>query len=179
MDLKRIPSISYNIIGQYRSQLMGIAMLNVMMLHSMSWLSISLPKSVDFMIGILFTEGFLFLSGYGIYYSFFKNSNLKQFYGKRIQRLLIPYWIITTPFFVVQLTNGDYDFLGFIQRCFTIAFWTHGNYAGLWYISVSVLLYLCFPLIFRGLRKRAGGGVYYCIVTDSCIYILLSLSRIL
>lgn len=42
MDVKRIPSINYGIIGRYRTQLMGIAMQNVMMLHSMSWLSIGI-----------------------------------------------------------------------------------------------------------------------------------------
>lgn len=172
MNSKLIPSISLNVIGTYRAQLMGIAMLNVMMLHSLSWLSLNLPKSVVFVMGLLFTEGFLFLSGFGLYYSFYKNSNLKQFYGKRVQRLLIPYWIITTPFFVVQVTNGDYGYFGFIQRFFTIAFWTHGNYAGLWYISVSVLLYLCFPLIFRGLQKRyiGGGIIILLLIVISVIY---------
>ena len=179
MNSKLIPSISLNVIGTYRAQLMGIAMLNVMMLHSLSWLSLNLPKSVVFVMGLLFTEGFLFLSGFGLYYSFYKNSNLKQFYGKRVQRLLIPYWIITTPFFVVQVTNGDYGYFGFIQRFFTIAFWTHGNYAGLWYISVSVLLYLCFPLIFRGLQKRYIGGGHYYTVTNSYFCNILYLSRVL
>ena len=154
----KIPSLSYSVISKYRSQLMGIAMLNVFFLHSMSWLSLTPPKIVSYIFGILFTEGFLFLSGYGIYFSYYKNHDLKSFYGKRVQRLLIPYWIMTTPFFLFQLCNGDYGIIGLVERITTVEFWTNGNYAGMWYISVSVLLYLCFPVIYSALQKRSGGG---------------------
>lgn len=161
MDLTRLPSLPFSTISKYRSQLMGIAMLNVFFLHSMSWLSLIPPKIVSYIFGILFTEGFLFLSGYGIYFSFHKDHNIKGFYSKRVQRLLLPYWIMTTPFFLWQLCNGDYGLLGLFERITTVAFWTQGNYVGMWYVSVSVLLYLCFPAIYSALQKRSGGGIFY------------------
>lgn len=156
----KLPSFEYGLIGKYRSQLMGIAILNVLLLHSMAWLDFNasniLLKGFSVICGILFTEGFLFLSGFGLYYSYHNNRNPKQFFCKRIQRMLIPYWIMTLPFFIAWMLVGFYGFPGLMLRFSTLEFWINGNYAGMWYISVSVFLYLCFPLIYRCLCERGG-----------------------
>ena len=66
-------SISYNIISKYRTELMGVAMINVLTLHILSWTQFSNPHWLSFLLsasgGLVFTEGFLFLSGYGLVYS--------------------------------------------------------------------------------------------------------------
>lgn len=41
--MKQLPSISYHLLGKYRAELMGIAMLNVMVLHSLSWTGFGSP----------------------------------------------------------------------------------------------------------------------------------------
>lgn len=160
--MKKLPTVSYSIIGKYRSELMGIAMLNVLVLHSLSWTGFSNPVWAANLLNIfgrlLFTEIFLFLSGYGLYYSLYKNGNIGAFYIKRAKRLVVPFWIMTFPFFVAWFLMMKYGFGGLIMRLSTLQFWFHGNYSGMWYIAISVFLYLCFPLIFRILHKRWGGG---------------------
>ena len=174
-----MPTVDYNIIGKYRSQLMGIAILNVLVLHSLGWTGFHHPAwaatALNTFGRLIFTEGFLFLSGYGLYYSLHKNSNLKVFFTKRVKRLLIPYWLMTLPFFMLWLLMGKYGMLGFAQRVSTLYFWFHGNYVGMWYISVSVLLYLCFPLIYTVLQRRRG-GILLLLVTVAIISALFFLS---
>ena len=50
---------------------MGIAVLNVIILHSLSWTGLQSPKWIVSILGgfgrLVFTEGFLFLSGFGLY----------------------------------------------------------------------------------------------------------------
>ena len=177
-----MPTVDYNIIGKYRSQLMGIAILNVLVLHSLGWTEFHHPTwaatALNTFGRLIFTEGFLFLSGYGLYYSLHKNSNLKVFFTKRVKRLLIPYWLMTLPFFMLWLLMGKYGMLGFAQRVSTLYFWFHGNYVGMWYISVSVLLYLCFPLIYRVLQRRGG---YFIAFSDCGNHLcpVLSFARLL
>ncbi len=154
--------MSYSLLAKYRKELMGIAILNVLVLHSLSWIQPT-PSIVITALNtfgrLIFTEGFLFLSGYGLYYSLYKNSNLRDFYTKRVKRLMVPYWLMTLPFFIVYCQMGEYGLGTLMLRFLTLDFWIHGNYAGMWYVAISVLLYLIMPLIFRLLNLRWGVGL--------------------
>lgn len=160
--MKQLPSISYSLLGKYRAELMGIAMLNVMVLHSLSWTGFSSPGWAAAVLNtfgrLLFTEGFLFLSGFGLYYSLHKNYDIRKFFAKRVQRLLIPYWVMSLPFFVAWVIAGRFGIGGLLMRLSTLEFWFHGNYAGMWYISLSVLLCICILLIFKQIQHVLGGG---------------------
>ncbi len=39
--MKQLPKISYSLFGKYRAELMGIAILNVLLLHSNTWSKIN------------------------------------------------------------------------------------------------------------------------------------------
>lgn len=159
-------SIRIDTISKYRAELMGIAMLNVLILHSISWshaeptLWITALKSFGRMV---FTEGFLFLSGFGLYYSFHNDSRLRLFYVKRVKRLLIPYVIITLPFFLYHFFVGDFGFGVLFLKLSTLYFWFYGN-DGMWYISISALFYTIYPYLHRVLG-RPGGGYFLLIVS--------------
>ena len=135
-------------------------MLNVMVLHFISYTGFSHPGWVASMLNffgrILFTEIFLFLSGFGLYYSFHKNNDIGSFYHKRVDRLVIPYWIMTLPFFVGWYISGEIEAVGVLTRLSTLEFWLNGYNTGRWYESVTVFLYLWFPLIYKCLQKRGG-----------------------
>ena len=86
-----------NTISKYRSELMGLAILGVMCGHYMNH---TYQNNLLFSIArIIHTPGFLFLSGFGLYYSFVNNSNLGSFYLKRLKRLYLPFLLISTLFF--------------------------------------------------------------------------------
>ena len=94
----------FSVLSRFRQELMGIAILGVCLLHAFDWAGIGdsvISKAISPFARIAFTEGFLFLSGFGLYYSFSKNSDLRQFYLKRVNRVLLPYMIMGLPFFLL------------------------------------------------------------------------------
>ena len=145
------PKCNFTIFSKYRGELMGIAILGVCLLHAFKWAGIG-ESPIAHVIGpfarIAFTDGFLFLSGFGLYYSFRKNGDLRKFYTKRVNRVLLPYMIMGLPFFLLGLITGDISVSDFLLKFTSLYFWFFGN-DGMWYISMSVALYFLFPVVYR------------------------------
>lgn len=135
-------------ISKCRDELMGYAIFGVFLSHLLYWLGIKIP-GVNMVLRLIYTQGFLFLSGFGLYYSFVKSSDILPFYARRMKRLYIPFVVMTfIPFLVYTFLvgNGIVDFVSFIT---TIHFWTHGSYLGMWYIAVSIALYFIYPILHK------------------------------
>lgn len=139
-------------ISRYRQALMGVAIFGVMFSHWFGFQSIKtgFPFDISVMIvRLVFTEGLLFLSGFGLYYSYSKNSNVKAFYKRRIFRLYLPFLILSFPLYTFFLFVRDgYGPIDYLSQLTTTYFWLKGNYGGMWYVSISVVLYILFPCIF-------------------------------
>lgn len=127
---------------------MGIGIIGVMIGHWMQWSNVGriIYYSLIPFVGLVFTEGFLLLSGFGVYCSLNKDSNLKLFLAKRAKRLLFPYWIMVVPMSLLTLINGE-SISNIILEIITLKYWIYGNTA-MWYVSVSLLLYLLSPFLF-------------------------------
>lgn len=156
--------MDFSVFSKYRTELMGIAILNVMALHALSWTqAIEQPNIAVLALNtfgrLIFTEGFLFFSGLGIYYSLTKNSNIKRFYVRRLKRLIVPYVIIALPFFIYQSIGRQYGIDILMLKLTSLFFWVHGN-DGMWYISLSLVLYFSSPMIYRILTYRGGAPCY-------------------
>lgn len=141
----------FNIISKFRGELMGIAILGVCLLHAFAWTGMGdsiLCKVISPFARIAFTEGFLFLSGFGLYYSFSKNDDSRAFYKKRFNRVLLPYMMMGLPFFLYGMIGGEVSFAKFLLKITALYFWLFGN-DGMWYISMSVALYAIFPFVYK------------------------------
>ena len=141
----------FNMFSQFRGELMGIAILGVCLLHAFAWADMGdsiFCKLIAPFARIAFTEGFLFLSGFGLYYSFSKNNDRRTFYKKRFNRVLFPYVIMGLPFFLYGLILGDLSITKFFLKVTSLYFWLFGN-DGMWYISMSVALYALFPFAYK------------------------------
>ena len=141
----------FSVFSKFRQELMGIAILGVCLLHAFDWAGIGdsvIAKVVSPFARIAFTDGFLFLSGFGLYYSFSKNGDLRQFYLKRVNRVLLPYMIMGLPFFLLSLITDNISLSTFLLKLTSLYFWFWGN-DGMWYISMSVVLYFLFPVVYR------------------------------
>ena len=139
---------------------MGIAILGVSVLHGLAWSGFGdsvLAKVLSPFARIAFTDGFLFLSGFGLFFSYTKRNDVFQFYRKRFFRLVVPFMIMSLPFLVYRLVCEDMPFGDFLLHETALWFWFFGN-DGMWYISVSMFLYLIFPFvymfIFKGLNNK-------------------------
>lgn len=148
--------MNWNFLSKYRAQLMGIAIIWVVLYHGNEY-GMILPRPLD-LVNFFLEKGrggvdvFLLLSGLGLYYSFSKNSNIKKFYKKRVVRVVIPYLLIATPFWILQDLILDFNIISFIKNITLVSFWSEG-YTRLWYFALLLPLYLLFPLIYKWIFK--------------------------
>ncbi len=129
------------------------------------------------LIKAVFTEGLLFLSGFGLFYSFTKNRDLKSFYKRRFLRLYVPFLILSFPLYTYFLFDREgYGLVDYIGQLTTIYFWVKGNFGGMWYVSISLLLYLLFPMfycIIAARKESQQSTVVRTTILLLCIYVFL------
>lgn len=106
--------------------------------------------------GVLFTGVFLFFSGYGLYLSYkTKPGYLKTFFRKRFSKIVIPFYVCSLAFLIIDLLTNDTQ--GFLKAdvSLKIKYLTgivlFNNH--MWYIVVIAILYLAFYLLFRFIKK--------------------------
>lgn len=153
----------YQIISKFRSELMGIAILGVMIGHIKTQLPTSIVSQI---IGVfcysVFTGGFLILSGYGLYHSMQKGCSVFDFYKNRVKRLIIPWLVLAIPFFALV----DKDLVTYTLHTSTLYYWIGGNFYGMWYIAVTITLYLLYPLYHRIILGRENSdAIFFCFLT--------------
>lgn len=161
-------------ISQNRTELMGIATLSVFVHHINCYLgNIEWCYRLPFeeIQNWIFTDGFLFLSGFGVYYSLGKTSDYLSFYYKRLKRLYLPFLIIAGPFITFLTISHNESFWIWLARMTTINFWIEGNLYGMWYISVTMAFYFLSPLLFR-IMNRKMGYVYWTVMFICVVYSL-------
>lgn len=157
-----LAQFEFSLLSKFRSELMGLSILGIMLAHIYIWTGLQVPllgQCIGLFSRLSHTEGFLFLSGLELYYSMsnkitslqsgFKNKTFiyKSFYKRRFYRLLVPFIIITFPFYAYDDLISTFNLGKYLLEQSSLYFWFCGN-NGMWYISVSILLYALFPLIF-------------------------------
>lgn len=135
-------------ISTYRSTLMGIAILWVIFYH-FGFHTPGFSHIARF--GYVGVDIFMFLSGFGLFYSLNKNNNLGTYYKKRIVRIFPTYFIvgIALSLFCYPTEN----LWNYLWRCSTLGFWTNGIYYE-WFIPSIIMLYILFPLVFSLLKHN-------------------------
>lgn len=139
--------MTWRSLSKYRTELMGLACLWIMLYHNrVSWPAGLEPvrRFVDH--GNLGVEFFLLLSGMGLYFAWQKRPPLGEFYRRRLVRLAVPYLLLTLPYWVWRdLYEGIGDFwLNLTQLSLPLQ-----GVIPTWYVPAAAVLYLCYPLIFR------------------------------
>ncbi len=152
--------LSFNIFSRYREMLMGLAIISILIFHYTEDCSLIGINYVGFIkyyktyIGSSGVDIFLLLSGLGLYYSFSKNSDIKNFYIKRIKRVIVPYFLLAIPVYIwydfVYLSDG---IVAFLKNLFFVTLFTNNNIL-FWYIFFIIICYLIFPLIFKFIHKN-------------------------
>ena len=162
-------------VSQYRSQLFGISIILIMIFHYFEHTVKDSPlhivqlvgRGYNLLVGSIGVEIFLFLSGMGLYFSMTKTPDIRKFYQKRFQRILIPYLIWGGIFWFWKDILLHHETIGtFLLDYSTLSLWTSGN-KNLWYVSFILVMYLLFPLLFMGLKgtcqyrsEIAWGGMF-------------------
>ena len=104
--------MKYVLISKYRNSIMGVAAIIIVIMHYFVELYPHLlPSAVETIIkrGNIGTDVFLFVSGMGLFFSMSKNNRPKDFYLKRIKRVILPTLFISLPYWLIlgMIINGD------------------------------------------------------------------------
>lgn len=138
-------------ISRFRGELMGLAILFVMLFH------VSVPRTDMFFglhrIGNIGVDMFFFLSGVGLWHSWTKSSDTMRFYQKRLLRIY-PAWLIVASLYYIPdffsipwlqhhgNSTNIIDLIGDITINWD--FWIHDELT-FWYIPATMMLYLVTP----------------------------------
>lgn len=146
--------LSFNVLSKYRTLLMGLTIISIIIFHytedcvKNSYNLKPIIVNYKTYIGSCGVDIFLFLSGLGLYYSFKKNPNIKQFFKKRFSKILIPYLIISIPaWYIKDILLLKTSWIQYFKDVLFISFFESG-YKWFWYILMIMICYLIFPYIF-------------------------------
>lgn len=131
-------------ISRYRSELMGAAIIFIVLFH------VPLPRSDTFFglcrCGNIGVDIFLFLSGIGLWFSWVRQPSARHFYLRRLRRIM-PTWLAVAALYYLPRfdlgTDSISDLIGDITLNW--GFWQHGELT-FWYVPVIMMLYLWAPL---------------------------------
>ena len=152
--LRRIPDIELANISRYRGELMGAAMLFIILFH------IGLSRGDPFYglrrCGNVGVDIFLFLSGVGLWYSWTKCPSARLFFTKRYLRIY-PAWLLMASLYYIPdyLCGGGHstsiiDLIGDITVNWD--FWLHDELT-FWYVPAIMMLYTFAPAYITLVRR--------------------------
>lgn len=102
---------------------------------------------------------FMLLSGFCLSLSFSNNPNTFLYYKKRIVRLIIPYLLISIPYYLYKnytytsLPDNSFNFSGFIKDLSGYSFWFEGSRTT-WFVHAIIIMYLLFPVFYKIVKKN-------------------------
>lgn len=138
------------LLSKYRSVLMGIAILWVIIFHSDLGFSIDcIPIRFIFLSGFGGVDIFFFLSSFGLYYASQKKEPLFQFYFNRFIRIIPAFVFIV---FVDSLFSADFNVFNLPKSFFDLELWKSAS-VKYWFVSFICLFYLFFPLYLKIFNK--------------------------
>ncbi len=146
-----------HLISRYRSELMGVAMLWVMLFHCF-YVSIDQPllKAVKD-IGFCGVDIFIVMSGMGQYVSLTKSGKLKDYYSRRLLRILPAYWLVVGAYGLALRLLQRTSLTMVALNLSTLQYWLGVPGGFNWYVPALLVFYLLAPFYVRLLRRCRGG----------------------
>lgn len=151
----RIPDIQLSNLSRYRGELMGAAMLFIVLFH------VSLSRTDPFFglrrCGNVGVDMFLFLSGMGLWHSWVRTPSLRQFFVRRYARVYPVWLVMASAYYIPDYLHGGghstsiVDLLGDILVNWD--FWLHDELT-FWYVPAIMLLYIVAPFYMMLIRRH-------------------------
>jgi len=138
-------------ISRYRNEIMGVAIVWVMLFHSQIDLSrIFWPAGFIKLMGYAGADIFFFLSGFGLYHGYRAvRLTTFEFYTVRLSKILPAYWIMVTVYFLVEhLAWGTYSSLDWLFMLTGLNFFVQEDKI-LWFIPALACFYAMFLCMVR------------------------------
>lgn len=149
-------------ISKFRSELMGIATIMILLGHSVFYGQGFVDYGIFqdlFTLGYSGVDIFLFLSGFGLVFSMKKN-NLSTFYKHRFKRIMPSVILVVILNIVVSYKNIGLHMLNPL-------YW-FGYY---WYIGFILIAYLFFPFLYGVLQRIGDKVLFYSIIISIVMFL--------
>ena len=149
----KIKDIELANISRFRGELMGAAMLFIILFH------VALPREDAFFglrrMGNVGVDMFLFLSGIGLWFSWTKNPSAKHFFIRRYLRIYPTWLIIACLFYIPGFQGGSaWNWINlFGEITINWGFWLHDE-LNFWYIPATMMLYLFAPAYMELIKRH-------------------------
>ncbi len=172
-------------VSVYRTYLMGIGIIAVLVLHSCfgrladgTAVIRIFPKD----IGYLGVDIFFLVSGFGIYFSLLKNSKPFPFYIRRFKKIYLKYLVVVIPYCIMCYAMNTIKWTGIIANIFSIQFWVGAGASFGWYTSALFAMYFIAPFYFAAIsrsqnRRYITAISILCCVLGSLLLVILGKSK--
>ena len=146
--------MSYHVLSKYRTELMGIAILWVMLFHASG-----LDMGLSFLnliraAGFGGVDIFILLSSMGLVMSLGRREqDYSSFMARRAGRLLPAYFLVMVPYTIFLALCRDGHFSALIWNASLLYYWVRPPGAFNWYVAGAMTFYAVIPLCFRLLRR--------------------------
>jgi len=153
----------------------GIAMLGVLTVHSTSSAVVALSDSSLFglfntlnVLALFCVPAFIFLTGFVLLYNYSDQKiglrSLGSFYRKRLLYILVPYAFMSLLYLGIKqlyaIRSGENVEPLTILEKYWHYLWTGNAYTHLYYIIITVQLYVVFPLLLYVVQKARNRGLW-------------------
>ena len=148
----------YRVLSKYRTELMGIAIVWVMLFHSFDLdLGIGLLNRIK-NVGFGGVDIFILLSSMGLVCSLSKREqSYGAFMARRVSRVLPAYYLVMVPYTLFLILYRDIPWTTLLWNATLLYYWVQPPGAFNWYVAGSMGFYLVTPPCFRRLthsRRR-------------------------
>ena len=159
-----------------RQALMGLSIIAILLYHSYVWIA---PEQSNYLkvfkFGYIGVDIFMYLSGFGLCFSYIKNK-VSIFYFRRLIRIF-PLNILAGIFIsLLEIHHGDnITVWDIVCNVTTLYYYGIGGTYWNWFIPAIVILYMIFPVLFFLSKKL---GIYLFVILNFAIISFLALYHI-
>lgn len=146
--------MKFSQISLHRSSLMGLAILMVVLYHTR--LKIPFVSHIGY-YGYWGVDIFLIASGFGIFYSLEKHKNLKEYFFKRLIRIVPAYWIVVSAFLIWKICVHNATWHDWFLNMFGLSYWLNIRDRFDWFIPTICFYYVLAPILVYFIKKGHGG----------------------
>lgn len=147
----------YPYLSRYRSELMGLAILWVMLFHAYPF-TFGVAALDSFKEhGFAGVDVFLLLSAMGLYVSLAKKGS-GHFFRRRLARVLPAYWLVAGLYSLLLLWRGRIGWSVVLWNLSALHYWFHIPGSFNWYMPALLAFYALTPLYVRLFRRCSHPG---------------------
>ena len=144
---------------KYKTEIYGLCAIWIILFHISR--RVGAPGNIPVITPIIVqgnaaVDVFMLISGICSYLSF-QNKSWQEFYKRRVFRVVIPYIIISTPFWIWKSLienpiNGRFNLELFIKDVTSFSLWKNGT-TTTWFVFAICLFYVLVPFLDRIIKK--------------------------